>query len=89
MKRSAREGISIFFWPRNDEHVPVEATDSVQVIAPDERLWGLPQARFPRTEQCKIEDFFNDHRVVFDLTFCVSVLALILILSHLISHLNA
>ena len=85
MKRSAREGISVFFWPRNDLKVPPEVAGYTtrnngqkegvigENVMIEESVWGLPQARFPKNEGCVIERFFDEHRIVFDLTFCVRV----------------
>ena len=38
--------------------------------------WGAPEASFPLGQQCGYGSHFNAHSLVFDLTFCVSVVLL-------------
>lgn len=70
MKRTVEDGVSIWFWARNDPLAPVEITYDVPSISPD-FSWGEPSARFV-PDQCDMTEHFNAHNIVFDLTFCVS-----------------
>ncbi|KAH6914153.1 endo-1,3(4)-beta-glucanase chain A [Coprinopsis sp. MPI-PUGE-AT-0042] len=68
MQRSATEGINIWFWSRSDSTVPLSVKYGGERvdIGPS---WGLPEASFT-FETCSYLDHFDNHQVVFDLTFC-------------------
>ena len=69
MVRTNRDGVSIYFWGRNDGGVPGIVRNGGGEITPD-ASWGMPQARFP-TNNCDFNKYFDAHQIVFDLTFCV------------------
>ncbi|KAJ7725881.1 glycoside hydrolase family 16 protein [Mycena maculata] len=68
MLRSSR-GIYMWFWARNDSNVPPEVSQGLSTVNPDESNWGVPDAAFP-TDECDYVSHFNEHSIVFDLTFC-------------------
>ena len=42
--------------------------------------WGYPDAHFPMDpDYCDCQQHFDEHQMVIDLTFCVSVLSALLI----------
>jgi len=73
MVRSRFLGIQVYFWPRDSKDVPPEILDwksGKGLIYPDPS-WGLPAANFPMCPGlCNYDDHFDDHQLVFDLTFC-------------------
>ncbi|OCH84667.1 hypothetical protein OBBRIDRAFT_741233 [Obba rivulosa] len=70
MSRSQSDGIQIWFWSRNDPHVPhVVRNESTPMIAPASS-WGIPDATFPIGDTCDYESHFDAHQMIFDLTFC-------------------
>jgi len=54
--------ISIWFFPRGA--IPAD----VYSASPDPGNWGQPAARF--AGGCDIDNFFSNHQIVFDTTFC-------------------
>lgn len=87
MKRTADEGVSIWFWSRDDFTVPAAVKYGEPAIFPD-ITWGLPDARFPFTEKCSA-DHFDAHQIIFDDTFCVRLFfCLVMGLSPMILHIN-
>jgi hypothetical protein len=72
MKRTASDGINVWFWPRDDEDVPSDIIDDPMRMTLDGD-WGIPDAAFPATT-CDYSSHFDAHAMVFDLTFCVSAL---------------
>ena len=54
--------ISIWFFPRSA--IPSDISSS----NPDPSNWGQPMAQF--SQGCNIDQFFNNHQIVFDTTFC-------------------
>ena len=68
LARSKEYGIKVWFWPRVS-FVPVDVRENLEGVDPD--LWGPPTAYFPTGENCGYEEHFNDHMLIFDLTFCV------------------
>ncbi len=56
-------GISIWFFPRND--IPSDISSDGPL--PDQ--WGTPMAFWPGTD-CDTSTFFNSHSLIFDTTFC-------------------
>ncbi|KAJ6593842.1 glycoside hydrolase family 16 protein [Mycena capillaripes] len=68
MLRSSR-GIYVWFWSRNDSTVPIEVSQGLSTVNPDQSLWGVPDAAFP-TDSCDCSSHFDPHNIVFDLTFC-------------------
>ncbi|KAJ7680263.1 glycoside hydrolase family 16 protein [Mycena polygramma] len=62
-------GIYVWFWARNDSTVPIEVSQGLSTVNPDQSLWGPPDAAFP-TDSCDYRSHFDSHHIVFDLTFC-------------------
>ena len=71
MQRTCDQGINIWFWSRNDTTVPTSVSEGADTIVPD-GSWGIPDATFP-PDTCNYESHFDAHQLVFDLTFCVSL----------------
>jgi hypothetical protein len=69
MRRTKEDGISVWFWSRDDPSVPDEVRFGSKRVHTEG--WGLPEAVFT-VENCDMESHFGKHEVVFDLTFCVS-----------------
>ncbi|KAG6820979.1 hypothetical protein H0H93_008608 [Arthromyces matolae] len=67
---SVAVGIKVWFWARNDRSVPPEITYNLRFIEPS-FFWGTPDAYFPTRQQCEYSSHFDEHRMVFDLTFCI------------------
>ncbi|KIW65082.1 hypothetical protein PV04_07366 [Phialophora macrospora] len=59
------QAINIWFFPRGA--IPSDLSSSSG--NPDPSGWGQPMASFSDSG-CNIDDFFNDHQIVFDTTFC-------------------
>jgi len=70
MKRTSDSGIWVWFWARNDPNVPFKVKSGAPSLEPD-ASWGLPGARFV-PDHCDMPSHFDDHNIIFDLTFCVS-----------------
>lgn len=70
MKRTAADGVWVWFWARNDPTVPNEVRYNIPSVIPN-AIWGEPSARFV-PDQCNMTTHFGTHNIVFDLTFCVS-----------------
>ena len=70
--RSRDCGIQIWFWPRNSPCVPPEiAQGGGEALSPNP-TWGEPAAAFPMDPgYCNYDQYFNEHEIIFDLTFCV------------------
>jgi hypothetical protein len=70
--RSRDCGIQIWFWPRDSPGVPAEiAQGGGEALSPDP-TWGEPAAAFPMDPgYCNYDQYFNEHEIIFDLTFCV------------------
>ncbi|KAH7888712.1 glycoside hydrolase family 16 protein [Phlebopus sp. FC_14] len=64
MERDGKKGISMWFMQRS--------TDSLlrDVIDPNVISRSTPDAFFPTQENCNYQEHFDDHQIVFDLTFC-------------------
>ncbi|OCF74832.1 hypothetical protein I204_05214 [Kwoniella mangroviensis CBS 8886] len=58
-------GIYVWFWPRNSQTVPDDVKNS-NTATTNVANWGIPNANM--TVPCR--DNFNNHVIVFDLTFC-------------------
>ena len=69
MCRTKEDGVSVWFWGRDDLSVP----DQVRYGHKHVRTvtWGIAEAVFS-AENCDMEEYFGLHEIVFDLTFCVS-----------------
>lgn len=87
MLKSRTVGIKIWFFPRNGLNVPAVIRYGAPLLlninpnigsaginigsggvgGPD---WGTPSVHFP-PDMCPMADYFDEHVVVFDLTFCV------------------
>jgi hypothetical protein len=70
MERSRNRGISVWFWSRTDHNVPFSVKECSNTLSPD-GSWGEPEAYFP-TDTCDYNTHFDDHRIIFDITLCVS-----------------
>lgn len=70
MKRTDSDGVSMYFWPRNDKSVPKEVRSNTGSISPSSS-WGKPEGVWP-TSQCDFASHFTDHNIIINLTFCVS-----------------
>ncbi|KAI0085156.1 concanavalin A-like lectin/glucanase domain-containing protein [Irpex rosettiformis] len=69
MARSVDDGIRVWFWQRDDPLVPQQIRDGWGSVSPDPS-WGVPEASFPNADFCDYESHFDQHMIVFDLTFC-------------------
>ena len=76
MQKTASQGISVWFWPRQSSTVPNEVKYGSNSLSPSINSWGLPNAQFPTTD-CDYNSHFNAHAIIFDLTLCVSVIYLL------------
>ncbi|CAE6439175.1 unnamed protein product [Rhizoctonia solani] len=65
--RRTQDGISVWFWARDDATVPDDVRKGAAGVQPE--LWGLPVADFP-ANNCDMKSHFGSHEIVFDLTFC-------------------
>ena len=78
MEKTASQGISVWFWSRQSMTVPDEVKYGSETLSPSIAEWGVPDAQFPtKPENCDYNSHFNAHAIIFDLTFCVSVLYLL------------
>lgn len=73
--RSRDSGIRLWFWPRNSPNIPPKISQggvsNGEQITPD-ATWGEPAANFPLNPgKCNYDQYFNAHKMIFDLTFCV------------------
>jgi hypothetical protein len=72
MLKSRNLGVQVWFWPRDSPRTPEEVLGG-ESLTPDDVTWGRPAANFPMKQgHCDYDSHFNAHRMVFDLTFCVS-----------------
>jgi hypothetical protein len=69
LARSKEYGIKVWFWQRADLLTPPDVRSGEETVNPD--LWGTPTAYFPTEDNCRYEEYFDAHRIIFDLTFCV------------------
>ena len=81
-----RDAVKIWSFPRRDYPIPQSIREGVPrgwAVDPDsDPFWGDPDAHFPFDPYlCDYKQHFDAHQMVFDLTFCVSVLFALLI-SH-------
>lgn len=78
MSKTQFHGVQVWFWPRDSPSIPVEISNDAQegdLIIPD-WSWGPPAANFPMYPgYCNYDQHFNAHKMVFDLTLCVSALS--------------
>lgn len=58
------DGIDVWFFKKGKE------AGDVLGNSPDPKGWGSPTASFQGGSGCNIDEFFNDHQIVFDTTFC-------------------
>ncbi|CAE6376808.1 unnamed protein product [Rhizoctonia solani] len=65
--RRTQDGISVWFWGRDDSSVPEDVRCGDKKLRPES--WGLPVADFP-ADNCDMRSHFGSHKIVFDLTFC-------------------
>ncbi|KAG8419902.1 hypothetical protein J3458_004730 [Metarhizium acridum] len=56
--------IAVWFFPRS--RIPQDITSQ----NPNPGSWGAPTARFVGGNTCNIDNFFKNHQIVFDTTFC-------------------
>ncbi|OJA16778.1 hypothetical protein AZE42_03308 [Rhizopogon vesiculosus] len=59
--------IKVWFWERDDESAPFDATSGAGTIDTDN--WGTPAANFPNTD-CDLETHFDANNIIINLTFC-------------------
>ncbi|KAJ3572976.1 hypothetical protein NP233_g2731 [Leucocoprinus birnbaumii] len=64
------EGINVYFWPRNSGSVPDEVKHGARSVNTDDWHQGTPSANFPGTRSCDIDDYFYEHTILINLTFC-------------------
>ncbi|KAG6862240.1 hypothetical protein C0995_002171 [Termitomyces sp. Mi166 len=76
MERSRDEGIKVWFWPRNDGSVPFDVKHDLDIIVPDLWFGCKPDAYFPTGYRCDYDSHFDEHEIIFDLTFCSSTIIL-------------
>jgi len=67
MRRSDDEGVSMWFWSRQEGAVPPDVRDGWDAVDTDG--WGIPEAIFS-SSGCNFSSHFDAHQIVFDLTFC-------------------
>ncbi|KAL0579253.1 hypothetical protein V5O48_002757 [Marasmius crinis-equi] len=60
--------IKVWFWARDNGDVPKEVECGAPILKP--RTWGTPDAYFPSTNSCSLEQKFGPHNVIINLTFC-------------------
>jgi hypothetical protein len=75
MSKTQTSGIQVWFWPRSSSLVPPEIRHGAAKDVPifPDWSWGPPSANFPMDSgYCDYAQHFNAHRMVFDLTLCVS-----------------
>ncbi|KAI0079374.1 hypothetical protein K474DRAFT_649827 [Panus rudis PR-1116 ss-1] len=58
------DAITVWFFPRGQ--VPQDITDG----NPNPDNWGTPAALFQSSDTCNIEQSFQQHQIVFDITLC-------------------
>lgn len=68
MEKSSTKGISVWFIPR-DSLLLLGGEPLLDLV-----LLSTPDAYFPTNENCDYSKHFDAHNIVFDQTFCVSVL---------------
>ena len=74
------DSVKVWFFPRvgNVPEVIRDRAPREMPVYPD-ISWGSPDANFPfYPDLCDYEQHFDAHQIVFDLTFCVSVLSTLL-----------
>jgi hypothetical protein len=69
MKRTAADGVTMWFWSRSDPTVPHVIKYGGGNVQAD-MTWGVPSARFVPS-QCDMSQHFDNHAIIFDVTFCV------------------
>ncbi|KAN0098597.1 glycoside hydrolase family 16 protein [Hyaloscypha variabilis] len=57
-------GIYVWFFPRSA--IPADITSG----SPNPSGWGTPTATFASSSSCEVDQFFMNHNIVFDTTFC-------------------
>ncbi|CAE6479939.1 unnamed protein product [Rhizoctonia solani] len=65
--RRTQDGISIWFWGRDEYGVPGEVRRGAQKVRPEG--WGVPVADFP-ANNCDMKSHFGPHQIILHLTFC-------------------
>jgi beta-glucanase (GH16 family) len=60
------EAINMWFFPRASTGIPQDILDG----NPEPSLWPNPAARFVGGGGCNIDDYFREHKIIFDTTFC-------------------
>ena len=71
MEKSRSKGIRVWFWSRSESSiVPSTVKENVGVVYP--HSFGHPEAHFPTTA-CDYDRHFDEHQLIFDTTFCVSL----------------
>ena len=86
MKRDTRtggEGISVYFWPSNTSvdalpaavaaaagSAPPYVLTGANATAEDLAKWGQPAAHFDNGASCDMSQYFEEHEIIINLTFC-------------------
>lgn len=68
MRRSATEGISMWFFARNDPTVPASIANGADSVT--EAELGVPVSTFVSWAQCDLPTFMKPHKFILNLTFC-------------------
>ncbi|KDN39989.1 hypothetical protein RSAG8_08438, partial [Rhizoctonia solani AG-8 WAC10335] len=66
--RRTQDGISVWFWARNNYSVPKDARHGKRSVQPEN--WGLPVADFPSNNYDMRSSHFGAYMIIFDLTLC-------------------
>jgi len=77
MQNSRDVGIRIWFKQREDIEINVWKRDGNELLCVDIATWGLPDAAFT-WDECDYDGHFNAQNFLFDLTFCVRWLVLLM-----------
>ncbi len=73
MSNTQSSGIQIWYWPRHCQSIPPEILWGNSLTP--KSSWGTPAANFPMISgYCDYTEYFNAQQIIFDLTFCVSIL---------------
>lgn len=75
MERSREDGVKVWFWSRHEDDVPRNIRDADTFIDPSSL--GMPSAAFPK-DTCDYDSHFNAHKMIFDMTLCVSASSILI-----------
>ncbi|PWO01383.1 hypothetical protein FA09DRAFT_335994 [Tilletiopsis washingtonensis] len=81
--RSGGEGISVYFWPSNTSvdalpaavaaaagSAPPYVLTGANATAEDLAKWGQPAAHFDNGASCDMSQYFEQHEIIINLSFC-------------------